>query len=74
MTERQTPRENYDSKIVKQMVDVIHNGEPNPQNNFWHKKENVTYYDNGEYSTITSAQHYPLINLTQKQGSCSAIF
>ena len=28
------PRENYDSKIAKQMANVIHNGEPNPQNNF----------------------------------------
>ena len=29
------------------MAYVIHNGEPNPQNDFQHKKEDVTYYDNG---------------------------
>ena len=34
MIERQTPRENYDSKIAKNMANVIHNGEPNSQNNF----------------------------------------
>ena len=47
MIERQTSRERYDSKITKQMANVIHNEKPNPQNNFWHKKENVTYYENG---------------------------
>ena len=32
MIERQTPRKNYDSKIVEHMANVIHNREPNPQN------------------------------------------
>ena len=32
--ERQTPRENYDSNIAKHMANLIHNGEPNPQNDF----------------------------------------
>ena len=35
--ERQTPRENYDSNIAKHMADLIHNGDSNPQNDFWHK-------------------------------------
>ena len=30
MTERQTPPENYDSKIAKHKANVIHNVEPNP--------------------------------------------
>ena len=34
MIERQTPRENFDSKIAKHMAKVIHNWEPNPQSNF----------------------------------------
>ena len=47
MIERQTPRENYDSKIIKYMANVmIHNREPNSENDFTHKKENITYYDN----------------------------
>ena len=54
MIKRQTPGKNYDSYTVKHTANGIHNEETNPQNNFWHEKENATYYENGNgYWTIS---------------------